>query len=70
MLWVSGSESSYDSYELNAVLEDASRVLVVDHGNRDQLVSDAEVLAAFLGVPLWDATSETYAQSKADEDGG
>ena len=68
--WVSGSESSYDSYELNAVLEDASRVLVVDHGNRDQLVSDAEVLAAFLGVPLWDATSEAYAQSKADEDGG
>jgi len=69
--WVSGSESSYYSYELNVVLEDASRVLVVDHGNRDKLVSDADVLAAFLGVPLWDGTDpEGAATEERATEGG
>lgn len=45
-------------------------MLVVDPGNCDQLVSHAEVLVAFLEVPLWDATSKAYAQSKTDEDEG
>ncbi len=51
-----GNDSSYYSYELNLVLDDASRVSVVDHGNLDELRQDGEQLAKFLGRPLWDAT--------------
>jgi len=47
--------SSYYSYELNLVLEDGSRVNVVDHGNLERLRQDAQALAEFLGRPLWDA---------------
>ena len=51
-----GDKSSYYSYELNLVLEDASRINVVDHGKLNLIRSDAEKLAAFLDIPLWDAT--------------
>jgi hypothetical protein len=49
--------SSYYSYELNLVLEDGSRKNVIDHGNLERLRADAEKLAAFLGKPVWDATT-------------
>jgi hypothetical protein len=52
-----GNDSSYYSYELNLVLDDATRLNVVDHGNRGELRHDAEELAKFLGRPLWDATA-------------
>ncbi len=52
--YVSGSESSYHSYELNLVLEDGSRLNVVDHGKSDALAKDAQKLAHFLNVPVWD----------------
>jgi hypothetical protein len=48
--------SSYYSYELNLVLEDGSRLNVVDHGNLERLREDAERLSAFLGKPVWDGT--------------
>lgn len=48
--------SSYHSYELNLVLDDGTRMNVIDHGDRDGMRRDAEALAAFLGTPLWDAT--------------
>lgn len=51
---ISGSESSYHSYELNLVLHDGSRRNVVDHGKADRLAEDAQKLAFFLGVPVWD----------------
>ena len=54
--YISGDDSSYHSYELNLVLENGSRVNVVDHGDGEQLRKDAERLAEFLNVPLWDAT--------------
>ncbi len=47
--------SSYYSYELNLVLDDGSRLNVVDHGNLARLREDAERLSAFLGKPVWDA---------------
>lgn len=47
--------SSYRSYELNLVLDDAKRINVIDHGNYARLRKDAESLAEFLGVPLWDS---------------
>ena len=49
-------DSSYYSYELNLVLVDGKRINVVDHGNDTALHDDARVLAAFLEVPVWDAT--------------
>jgi len=54
--YVSGDKSSYYSYELNLVLDDASRINVVDHGNLERLRGDARSLAQFLDIPLWDAT--------------
>jgi hypothetical protein len=50
-----GSDSSYTSYELNLVLADGKRINLIDHGNRKKLIADAQTLAEFLGVPLWNA---------------
>ena len=52
----SGNKNSYYSYELNLVLEDGSRVNVVDQGNLKRLRSDAQTLSRFLDKPVWDAT--------------
>jgi hypothetical protein len=49
-------KSSYYSYELNIVLKEGDRVNVIDHGNIKKLRLDAETLAEFLDVPLWDAS--------------
>jgi hypothetical protein len=49
-----GDKSSYYSYELNLVLEDGSRMNVVDHGSLKKLRVDAEKLARFLNKPIWD----------------
>ncbi len=54
--FVSGSKNSYYSYELNLVLDDGSRINVVDHGNLERLRSDASTLSRFLDKPVWDAT--------------
>jgi hypothetical protein len=51
--YCSGKASFY-SYELNLVLTDGSRLNVVDHGDLASIRGDAEALASFLGVPLWD----------------
>jgi len=50
------NDSSFYSYELNLVLENGSRINVVDHGNLDGLREDADTLSAFLEKPVWDAT--------------
>jgi len=54
----SGGESSdtYYSHELNLVLQDGTRVHVVDHGSRAHIRDDADALGKFLGVPVWDAS--------------
>ncbi|MFU8893671.1 MAG: hypothetical protein ACNA8L_08585 [Luteolibacter sp.] len=51
-----GRSSSYKSHELNLVLDDGTRLNVVDHGCVTTLRADAQRLAAFLGKPIWDAT--------------
>jgi hypothetical protein len=48
-----GNKSSFYSHELNLVLEDGSRLNVIDHGNLRKLMQDAKALADFLGKPLW-----------------
>ncbi len=54
---VKESESSYCSYELNAILKDSSRINVIVHGDKAKLKADAAVLAKFLNKPLWDVTA-------------
>ncbi len=56
--FVSGSKNSYHSYELNLVLNDGSRINVVDHGNLERLRADASTLSQFLDKPVWDATRD------------
>ncbi len=50
-----GDKSSYYSYEINLVLKDASRINVIDHGNKKLIEQDAQELAIFLKKPLWKA---------------
>ena len=54
--YIKTKKSSYYSYELNLVLDDGSRVHVIDHGNHLALRTDAETLSKFLDKPLWDAS--------------
>lgn len=59
--WIGGSGKNsrpYKSYELNLVLKSGERKNVVDHGNIKRLREDANMLAQFLNVPVWDATLE------------
>jgi len=43
----------YTSYELNAVLADGKRIHLMDHGDLSAFQEDAELLAEFLDVPIW-----------------
>ncbi len=53
--------SSYTSYELNFVFEDATRYNVIDHAKYEMIQEDAKTISEFLGIPLWDATTlQTY----------
>lgn len=54
--FIRSDNSSYFSYELNIILRDGSRMNVVDHGDPIKLREDADILANFLGVPVWDAS--------------
>ncbi len=47
-------KSHYYSYELNIVLHDGSRLSVLDHGRIEELRVDAQRLAEFLAVPIWE----------------
>ncbi len=53
--YVSGNKSSYTSYELNLVLKDGRRINVTDHGNYESVKRDAETIAGFLNIPVWNA---------------
>lgn len=52
---VSSSKSSYFSYELNLILRDGNRINVIDHGKLESVRTDAQRLATFLGLPVWDS---------------
>lgn len=47
--------SSIHSYELNLVLNNGSRVNVIQHGVKLKLLSDAQLLSSFLAIPVWNA---------------
>ena len=44
----------YYSYEINLVLNDSSRVSVIDHGDQKVIRNDALKIAEFLDIPVWD----------------
>lgn len=50
-----GNKSSYYSYELNLVLNDGTRLNVVDHGNKEKIRADTAKLSEFLNCPVWDS---------------
>ena len=54
--YIRGDKKNYYSYELNLVTRDGQRHNVIDHGDRSDLVIDANKLSDFLGKPVWDAT--------------
>ena len=54
--YIRGDKKSYYSYELNIVTRDGQRYNVIDHGDRSDMLADADKLSDFLGVPVWDAT--------------
>jgi hypothetical protein len=54
--YIRGDKKNYYSYELNLVTHDGKRHNVVDHGDRSDLVADADKLSEFLGKPVWDAS--------------
>ncbi len=47
---------SYFSYELNLVLKNGSRVNVLDHDRKAQVLKDANLLSLFLNIPIWDVS--------------
>ncbi len=52
--YISSSDSSYYSYEMNLVSRAGVRTNVVDHGKLEQIREDASTLSEFLDVPVWD----------------
>ena len=52
----SRESSSYTSWEINLVSNNGDRLNVMDHGNQESIVSDAQLLGEFLGVPVWENT--------------
>ena len=45
--------STFPSWELNLVLDDASRINVFDHGNRKRFDADLAILSEALKKPVW-----------------
>ena len=66
--YVSGSESSYYSYELNLICSDGSRINIVDHGALRKLREDAALLAEYLSIPVWDAIDFRLPKAEAPFD--
>ena len=46
--------TTFSSWELNLVLDDASRINVFDHGDRKRFDADLAILAEALEKPVWD----------------
>ena len=53
--YVRGNRNSYYSYELNLVCSSGDRINIVDHGSLRAIREDAEILAKYLSLPVWDA---------------
>ena len=50
----SSKAGSYTSWEINLVSKDAQRLNVLDHGHKQSISKDAQMLGEFLDVPVWE----------------
>jgi hypothetical protein len=50
-----GQMEKINTYELNLVLNDGSRVNVIAHGGSKEIREDADTISNFINKPLWDA---------------
>ncbi len=48
-----GDSDRYYSYELNLILKNAERVNIMSHGDKNEMIKDTKMLAAYLSVPIW-----------------
>lgn len=53
--YISG-KNSYDCFELNLVLKNKERINIIAHADADAIRSDANKIAGFLNIPLWDGS--------------
>lgn len=53
---IAGGQGSgvFKSYELNLVFKNGERLHLMDHGHYQALNADAETLAKYLGIPIWE----------------
>jgi hypothetical protein len=57
---ISSSKRSYYSYEFNLVLNDGSRLNVLDHGSGNHLLYEMAFLSLAIDKPLWSALDPRY----------
>lgn len=50
-------DKSIHGYELNLILKNTERVNIASHTNIEALRKDADILADFLGIYIWDVTN-------------
>lgn len=56
---VISDDNSYNSFELNLVLKDATRINVVDHGKLSTIIIDADTLSKYLNIPIWHSETKS-----------
>ena len=66
--YVRGNRNSYYSYELNLVCSSGDRINIVDHGSLRAIREDAEILANYLSLPVWDAIDFRIPEQTANWD--
>ena len=66
--YVRGNRHSYYSYELNLVCSSGDRINIVDHGSLRAIREDAEILANYLSLPVWDAIDFRIPEQTANWD--
>lgn len=43
----------YSSYEINLVLKNKERINIIDHGNKEAILLDSQLISNILWVPIW-----------------
>ena len=66
--YISGNRSSYYSYGLNLVCSISDRINIIDHGSLRAIREDAEVLANYLSLPVWDGIDFRMPEQAANRD--
>ena len=66
--YIRGNRNSYYSYELNLVCSSGDRINIVDHGSLRAIREDAEILANYLSLPVWDAIDFRIPEQEANWD--